>query len=59
MLVTYLHNLVRVLGSKKVKVFKIMEKFLLLQSLITRSCIQRQKVETDNKVEAEKTIGVS
>ena len=59
MLVTYLHNLVRVLGSKKVKIFKIMEKFLFLHSLITRSCMQCQKMETDNKVEAGKNIGVS
>jgi len=59
MLVTYLHNLVRVLASKKVKIFKIMEKFLFLHSLINRICMQCHKVETDKKVEAGQTIGVS
>jgi len=59
MFVTYLQNLVRVLASKKVKIFKIMEKFLFLLSLLSRSCMQCHKVETDNKVEAGQTIGVS
>jgi hypothetical protein len=59
MLVTYLHNLVRVLASKKVKIFKIMEKFLFLLSLSSRSCMQCHKVQSDNGVEVGQTIGVS
>jgi hypothetical protein len=58
MLVKYLQNLVRVLRSKKVKIFKIKKKFLFLHSIIARNCTQCQKVENDNKVEAGKTIGV-
>jgi len=59
MLVKYLHNLVRVLRSKKVKIFKIKEKFVFLHSFIARSCTQCQKVKSENKVEAGKTTGVS
>jgi hypothetical protein len=36
-----------------------MEKFLFLYSLINSICMQCQKMQTDNKLEAEETIGVS